>query len=228
MKKHIPSSSQVMLRILSLALLAAASAKAATTLEFTNSAVDFAGNTNWTALTLPQFDPAQGQLTGVTITVNSLTYGGSFNVRSSVSDFEVTVDSALGVGAIRSTGLGYNGWARAGDGLVLSPSTQFGYIIDPGANQTFNISPFTIYDDPTSIGSSFFASYTGTGLVTFEVRNSNTRVTTYPDIPVLINYDLASVTANMTVTYTYAPIPEPTTSLLGLLGTALLFRRRRV
>jgi hypothetical protein len=213
-----------------LALLAAASAKAATTLEFTNSAVDFAGNTNWTALTLPQFDPAQGQLTGVTITVNSLTYGGSFNVRSSDSELEVTVDSALGVGAIRSTGLGYDGWARAGDHLVLSPSTQpFGYIINPGANQTFNISPVTIYDDPTSIDSSFFASYTGTGLVTFEVRNSNTRVTTYPnDNRVLINYDLASVTANMTVTYTYAPIPEPTTSLLGLLGTALLFRRRRV
>lgn len=219
-----------------LLLLTAAAGASAATLEFTNTAVDFAGNTNWTALTLPQFDPAQGQLTGVTITVNSLTYGGSFKATAS-GEFQVAIDSALGVGAIRSTGLGYDGFSRAGDHLWLTPSTEGGqqYIIDIGASQTFGIWSNTIHDDPTAIDSSFFSAYTGTGTVTFEVRNSNTRVTAFPVTPgaVTLDYKLASATANMTVTYTYtpyAPVPEPSTYGLILGGLALAgvtFRRRQ-
>ncbi|MFN7339781.1 MAG: choice-of-anchor E domain-containing protein [Opitutia bacterium] len=217
------------MRIPILGLLAAAATASAATTTDNNSATDFAGDSTWTNLNLAQFDATLGTLTGVTITVNSLTIGGSFN--ATAVGAPLTINGATGSASIRGSNvnLGFTQINSSGNALTLSPGVPF--IIAEDDNQTFNISSITtVTSQSYSISASFFSAYIGNGSVTFQVRNSNPNVNSDTNGDVTYNRSQASGAADMTVTYTYTPVPEPSTYGMILGGLALAgaaLRRRR-
>ncbi len=218
------------MRLPALALLAAAATASAATISYTGSQTDFAGNGAWSDLSLSQFDFNLGTLTGVTVTVNSLVLGGSFNTTASGAN--VTVNSATGTASIRQhnghNDLGFTQVDTSEITFTLTPGTPFLIIEDD--NATFAISSVTaITNQSSTIASSFFSEYIGNGSVTFQVRNTNPSVNTTTTGDALNDRALASATANMTVTYTYTPVPEPSTygMILGGLALAGAALRRR-
>ena len=213
-----------------LLLLAAAASSSAATISFNNTATA-SGLNSYSNLTLSQFDSALGELTGVTVTVNSLSYGGSFFVTSGPSS-QNELDSADGRATLRQavgSGLGFTQIGERTDAVTTTPGvgTTFSF----GDSQTFFVSALTVVsDDSQTIGSGFWSAYTGTGSVTFQVKNR-------PDIAIsggvfTLDSELFTVTADMTVTYEYTPTPVPEASTYGLIlgGLALAgaaVRRRK-
>lgn len=191
------------------------------TVSYTAVASLSGGNgTSSTTVSLQQFDPALGTLTGVTFTladttVITLAYENATNPAGSYGSSE-TVTTDLDDGATTlatsSTSATWSSSLSTFDGAVDFSGTS-------GATLSGTFSG-------TGTGSGSLTAYLGTGSSTFTLNR--VAIQTGVNMPFVINNAAAS-SYTATVTYSYTPIPEP--ALAGLFGIALgatgLRRRRR-
>jgi hypothetical protein len=200
--------------------------------SFTNQAVAVA-NSTFVNLTLNQFNPSLGTLTNVQVTINFVALAGNFSVTATTATAANVAsddDPATDI-RIRGTGLGYT-QVDTTETVTTTPGVPF--TVPGNSEQTFLVSPESILlNNSQTISAGSFGAYTGTGLVTFQVRSS-------PDIVVAggaftLDAIPFTATANMTVNYTYTPtaaIPEPgqvaaSLLLMGGIGAYYFVKRRR-
>jgi len=190
---------------------------------------DWGGN-----LTFPQFNPALGNLTNVSLTFNSsmsgnLTVTNTGNTSSSgLADtkLELSITDASGVlpgGTYLGPAIGYSG-----NELTYTNTPDYTYINLGAGNSTGgNVSGNGTYTN--SFGNaSLLSEFTGVGSVVLPASTfTTTTITNTGGNTNASQYTIAGLTG--TVTYTYNPtVPEPATmSLLVLGGTAALLQRRR-
>lgn len=226
-----------MKKLLSIAVvvttLVTSSAWASSSISFTNSGT--AGvNDGFVNIPLGKFDTGLGTLTGVVVTVNFLSVGGSFDITSAGIPSSVTSVGTIPVLQASSPSLGFTDFNTGFSSYTVSTSPSAPpFSVPANTTQTFNVTPQDIVlNDIQNINSSFWSAYQsvgGVGNVVFAVAN-------FPNIGISgsgfsLNADLFEATANMTVTYNYVdPIPEPGTWAIGALllgGAAYTFWRRR-
>ena len=186
-------------------------------------------------LTFNQFNSALGTLTSITITTNVTKSGGSLfvdnesatpasgNITQSVTitltGSVALVDAALSpIGVVAATtSYTANVGADDGDGAEVQTtgSDYDGTSFGPTSNsQTKNVS------------GAGFGGYTGTGTYVIDadgVQGFNTSAIGGAAVAI----DPATVSGDVTITYTYEAIPEPSSAVLGGLGLLALLRRRR-
>jgi len=203
------------------------------TISFTNSAPSTGSFAN---INLTKFDTALGTLTGVAVTINFVSVGGSFSVTSTDVD-ETTYNSAAARLIIRQATTNSLGYTQVGQTTNVLTTTPGGPFTVPGeSTQAFSITSTNfLVGQSQNISSNFWSAYSsvgGAGVVTFQFRN----------LPQIfadgLNFTVSSggisSTANMSVTYTYTgvtPVPEPSTvatgAFLTLVAAASYWRRRR-
>jgi hypothetical protein len=214
------------MRLPILALTAAAATASAATVTFNNSATDIATpGGNFTELRLGKFNSSLGTLTGVTVTVNSLSYSGTFDVET--ADTETLLQTVNGRATLRQASsnlLGFTGIGERTDAVETAPplgSLPFGFT--SVAITTLQV----ISASSSNIDSSFWSAYTGTGDIIFELRSRPNVILDGSGFS--LDTEDFVVNADMTVTYTYTPVPEPSTygMILGGLALAGAALRRR-
>lgn len=209
------------------------SAWAQSTISFTNSATSIENTTQ--TLSLNKFNSNLGTLTGVTVTVNFVSIGGSFSVTTtSASPTEVFSASATLRIRQSATNTGFTQIGSTSFTIGTDPALE--YEVPGNSSQLFTLTPTNVFvGQSQNISNSFWSAYTsagGSGFVDFEFRNSPTAPSSGGSF--LQDLQNFSATANMTVTYTYTgaePIPEPSTvaagAFLSLIAAATYWRRRR-
>ena len=211
------------------ALTAAAATASASTVSFNNSAFA-AGNSTYFNIDLSKFDTSLGTLTGVTVTINEFSVQGSFTATavSGSGDLNFFGTTAT-LRQDPSNTLGFtirNGTESTDDNIVITPSV--GTTLSEGQTQTFTITEYIFLSNvASSVDSSFWSAYQGSGDILFQLRNSPTATLTAETAQ--FSNTLATSFADMTVTYTYTPVPEPSTygMILGGLALAGAALRRR-
>jgi hypothetical protein len=209
-----------------LALAAAAATASAATVTSNNTATDIATpGGDFTELRLGKFNSSLGTLTGVTVTVNSLSYSGTFDITIPASQTILnTVNGRATLREASSNLLGFTDIGERIDAVVTFP--QLGNL--PLGFTSVAITTLQVISASSSnIDSSFWSAYTGTGDIIFELRSR-------PDVFLdgsgfSLDTEDFVVNADMTVTYTYTPVPEPSTygMILGGLALAGAALRRR-
>jgi hypothetical protein len=214
------------MRLPILALTAAAATASAATVNFNNSATDIATPGGaFTELRLGKFNSSLGTLTGVTVTVNSLSYSGTFDVTT--ADTETLLNIVNGRATLREASSNILGFADIGertDAVETAPplgSLPLGFT--SVAITTLQV----ISASSSNIDSSFWSAYTGTGDIIFELRSRPNVILDGSGFS--LDTEDFVVNADMTVTYTYTPVPEPSTygMILGGLALAGAALRRR-
>jgi len=220
------------MRLPILALTAAAATASAATISYDGSAFA-AGNNTFAGFGLSKFDTSLGTLTGVTLTINKFSIQGSFTATAVSGSGDLNYFGTIAT--LRqdpSNTLGFTtrtGIESTDDNVVITPVV--GTTLTEGQTQVFSITEFIFLSDiDTTIDSSLWSAYQGTGDILFQIRNNPTATLTAETAQ--FSNTLATSFADLTVTYTYtpAPIPEPSTygAILGglaLVGAAI--RRRR-
>ncbi len=209
-------------------LVALSSLQIASAASYTNySSITVAGS-SYSGYNVAKFDASLGTLTGVQVTVPISELQGSALVTNptlgtvSVNNFDSTYYVYGSSGSLGYTGqvvgIGFSGVATSPDWN----STTIG----GSASQTFSVTPGQSYAvTPETITSTYWSAYSGSGNVTFEIKNNFTITTTGASYTV--DTSGAGANSQVAVTYTYTPIPEPVAALLGGIGLITLFRRRR-
>jgi len=201
----------------------------AATLSYTNTSTA-SGLNNFTNLNLSKFDSDLGTLTGVQVTVISATFGGSFIIGSPALDQDY--EGAAGRLTIRG-GTNALGFTTIGETLYNVTTTPAPIVTIPGgATNNFIVDQLVaISNSVSSISNSFWAAYeqSGGGTISFESKNR-------PDITIsggdfFLNATAFTLETKMSVTYSFTPVPEPSTiallALSGLGAAAFAVRRRR-
>ena len=180
---------------------------------------------------LGQFDTSLGTLTGVAVTVDFATLQGAFTVHNN----DVTLSTLTDYQSLFSI---------KGSTNALGYTTQSNVTIDPVSttpdwatniaglsSQTFTINggqDFTSYlaHQTVNIAPGYFSAYEGSGSVTFQARDVQSITTTGSSYT--LDSGSAGATTQLTVTYTYSPVPEPSTFILfslGVLALVMIYRR---
>lgn len=193
--------------------------------------------TNTTALTFNQFDTSLGALTSITITTTVKKSGGSLFVDNdaatpasgSISQ-SVTINLTSGSVALLDS-------VPNPIGNNITATTSFSVSLDPddgdgGGYQTggpdfggTDFGTFTV-TETKNVGTGFFTGYQGVGTYVIDAGGTQGTDTTavggaaFQGTP-------ATASGDVTITYTYDAVPEPTSALLGGLGVLALLRRRR-
>jgi len=210
-------------------LTAPVQAQTTTSETFSTTTPQPTANTDWTTtFSLPQFDPSQGTLNEVIITVDStmntqLTVqnnGPSPDSGHAFTEIEFFVDdSGLNLNGAGNPALTYNSPNFNFDNLASGDSVTSGIL--SGHGTSVGSSPYT---SPTVL-----SEFTGTGTISLNGSTETTTVTATSGANTSANQS-TTADGNVSVTYDYTvPTPEPTT--LGLIalggGVACFFRRRQ-
>jgi hypothetical protein len=200
-------------------VLVAACSVQAQTLTYSNSIVVPAGTAPTVmAVNIPQFNPSEGTLDGVNVTMYS-----SF-------DFLFTYDGSLASGELTFTQTSSLSFLYNGSDVLsqrnLGPFTFTAGLPSQGRS-------FTPPAAPTLQGQSFFsdvadlAIFTGTGQIPLSADYDNEPTVTWTGGTVTWNLD-DSATAAAVVTYNFTPVPEPgSLSLLMLSSLAFFYPKHR-
>ena len=209
-------------------LVTLASLQIASAASYTNYSSIAVAGTSYSGYNVAKFDTSLGTLTGVQVTVPISELQGSALVTNptlgtvSINNFDSTYYVYGSSGSLGYTGqvvgIGFSGVSTLPD---WNTST-----IAPSASQPVSIVSGQSYAvTPETITSGYFAAYSGSGNVTFEIKNNFTITTT--GAAYTVDTSGAGANSQVAVTYTYTPIPEPSAALLGGLGMLGLIRRRR-
>ena len=200
--------------------------------------------TSFQNLTFSKFTPALGTLTGITVSVSMTKVGGSVaadndSASGASVDFNSEVWGNLSSTAVTlkdSSGAKILG-ANTGDLDALDTTTvSLGATTGDLTNQfdVTNAADYYSYAGPTttastsdSVGSSYWSGFSGSG--TYALRMNAQSLSGISAVSG-VQYAVVAptVSGSVTVSYSYiAAIPEPSTSLLGLIPATLLVVRRR-
>lgn len=175
-----------------------------------------------TSIVMPLFNPALGTLTGVQFDINQLDI------------ITFAFENLLFAGVAGSTQSNNVELIDGATILVSSPITTsfstsvpvFDGVLDFGGTSGTTTAPATLSNANSGTGSP--ASYIGVGTHTFTVRRTTIANPIAPSSGFVILNNVSESTITTSVTYNYIPVPEPTSSALGLMaGIVALARRRR-
>ena len=204
--------------------LAFSSAKASTVSYSTT----FDAVNNFTDFNLSQFDTTLGTLTGVQLIVDFSTLQGSFQVGNPTGSVAIVsqADNVLTIQAVTS-GLGY----AAKHGYIYSMTTTPDW--NTASIAAADLVTFTIgggqnllTNDQTSISSSYFDAYKGSGSITLKAKDVNSVTTS--GVSYTVDSSNTSANTKVTVKYTFTAIPEPTTLALCVGGLGMLLVGQRI
>lgn len=175
---------------------------------------------------VPQFDPSLGTLLSVELNVLGSADGGSNGIENLS-----TVNAGSGTAAI-GTNITVSGPSALT--VLTTPATTGGSVLgifdgtmDFGGTSGFTITGAPATDSDTTTLLSGFAPYIGLGNVTFNYTSANNTFTITDVSPAVTSSTPGVFGFTPTVTYTYDPIPESSSAVLGGLGLLALLRRRR-
>ncbi len=221
------------LHILILAASLAGVCSAATIVQTQNFSFVPAGTA---PLTFNQFDTSLGTLTSITITTNVTKTGGSLFVdNESATPASGNISQSVTINLTSSSvGLVDAGFSPIGTGVTATSIYAASVGADDGDGpsvQTFGLDYDGTSFGPTSTGqtkdvnTAAFGGYQGLGTYVINadgVQGFNTSAIGGAAVAI----DPATVSGDVTITYTYT-VPEPSSALLGGLGCLALLRRRR-
>lgn len=187
-------------------------------------------------LTFNQFDTALGTLTSITITTNVTKNGGSLFVdNESATPASGNISQSVTINLTSSVGLVDASFTAIGNGVSATSSYTATVGADdgdgPGVQTTgpdYDGTTFgqTSTSQTKDVYSGAFGGYQGTGTYAIDaggVQGFNTAAIGGAAVAI----DPASVLGDVTITYNFTAIPEPSSALLGGIGCLALLRRRR-
>ncbi len=196
------------------------------------------------ALTFNKFNTALGSLTSVTVSVSMNKTGGRFEVDNDSLD-SGTIDLTHSVIGSLSSSVSLaktGGVTFVGQSGSVTASNTFSATIGATSGDplnAFNAQPGNVdyvrFDpanssasDSGNIESAFISQYAFAGAQTYDITFNATQSVGVTGLGGLQQaLVVSSISGDVTVTYNYSAVPEPTSALLGGLGVVALLRRRR-